>query len=113
VQAIRIAANGVPAQIERQTVVDVATIGFRRRFDETLRVSDDFDGTTTAEDNQTSLVGKNILHNVLTSELRQTALRRTLQESASAGDSGLLAMTDYCDSTYFSQAYVGTERIFS
>jgi hypothetical protein len=100
---IRIAANGVPPQTDNQTASDEAVLGSSKPFTEALG----------AGDAQTASFGKNMVENLPVTELRTVALQRTLQESASAGDSGLLAMTDYCDSTYFSQAYVGTERIFS
>ena len=113
VQVVRIAAGGVPPQLEHQFMADLTLLGVNKNFHDTVGVTDDFYGTATIDDEQTNFVGKNLTENLPTSELRTVALQRTLQESASAGDSGLLAMTDYCDSTYFSQAYVGTERIFS
>ena len=113
VQVVRIAAGGVPPQNEHQTVADLYQSTLSKFFFETLAVTDDLDGTTTTEDDQTTELGKNIVQPVTTSELRSVDLARTLQESVGANSSGLLAMTDYCDSTYFSQAYVGTERNFS
>jgi hypothetical protein len=113
VQVVRIAATGVPAQIENQTASDTTALGVSKNFADVVGVTDDFFGAATIDDEQTNFVGKNLTENLPTSELRTVALQRTLQESANVGSSGLLAMTDYCDSTYFSQAYVGTERIFS
>lgn len=113
VQVVRIAAGGVPPQLDEQFAADLAALGVQKVFSDAVGVTDDFLGQAVIDDDQITLVGKNLTENLPTSELRTVALQRTLQESASAGDSGLLAMTDYCDSTYFSQAYVGTERIFS
>lgn len=41
-----------------------------------------------------------------------TGLSKELFESLTAGDSGLLFMTDYADITYFAEDYVGTSRTF-
>jgi hypothetical protein len=113
VLVVRIAAAGVPAQLENQDASDTTALGVNKNFTDFVGVTDDFYGEATIDDEQTNFVGKNLTENLPTSELRTVALQRTLQESANVGSSGLLAMTDYCDSTYFSQAYVGTERIFS
>lgn len=113
VDVVRIAAGGVPPQLDAQFAADLAALGVRKNFADSVGVSDDIYGEATIDDEQTTFVGKNLPENLTASELRTVALQRTLQESASANSSGLLAMTDYCDSTYFSQAYVGTERIFS
>jgi hypothetical protein len=113
VQVVRIAAGGVPPQNENQDASDTTALGVNKNFADFVGVTDDFYGEATIDDEQTNFVGKNLTENLPTSELRTVALQRTLQESANVGSSGLLAMTDYCDSTYFSQAYVGTERIFS
>jgi hypothetical protein len=113
VDVVRIAAGGVPPQNENQTAFDTTAVGVNKNFFDTVGVTDDIYGEATIDDEQTNFVGKNLTENLLTSELRTVALQRTLQESANVGSSGLLAMTNYCDSTYFSQAYVGTERIFS
>lgn len=113
VQIVRIAAGGVPQQFENQTMVDLAALGVSKNFHDSVGVTDDLYGEATIDDEQVTFVGKNLPENLTATELRTLALQRTLQESANVGSSGLLAMTDYCDSTYFSQAYVGTERIFS
>lgn len=113
VLVVRIAAAGVPAQIDNQDASDTTALGVNKNFADVVGVTDDIYGEAVIDDEQTTFVGKNLTENLPTSELRTVALQRTLQESANAGSSGLLAMTDYCDSTYFSQAYVGTERIFS
>lgn len=113
VQVIRIAAEGVPEQRENQTATDITALGVNKRFADAVKTTDDFFGAANLDDDQITFVGKNLTENLTATELRTVALQRTLQESAGATSSGLLAMTDYCDSTYFSQAYVGTERIFS
>lgn len=113
VNVVRIAAGGVPPQVDNQFASDTTSVGVNKVFADVLGATDDFLGEATIDDDQVTLVGKNLTENLPTSELRTVTLQRTLQESATAADSGLLAMTDYCDSTYFSQAYVGTERIFS
>lgn len=113
VQVVRIAAGGVPPQNENQTASDTTALGVNKNFSDTIKTTDDFFGTANLDDDQITFVGKNLTENLTAAELRTVALQRTLQESANAGSNGLLAMTDYCDSTYFSQAYVGMERIFS
>lgn len=113
VEVVRIAAGGVPPQNENQSATDTAALGVSKNFADSVGVTDDFFGNANIDDDQITFVGKNLTENLVAAELRTVALQRTLQESVNAGSSGLLAMTDYCDSTYFSQAYVGTERIFS
>ena len=113
VQVVRIAAGGVPAQAEAKYATDLAALGLQKNFADLVGVTDDFFGEATIDDEQVVIVGKNLTENLPLTELRTVALQRTLQESATANSSGLVAMTDYCDSAYFSQAYVGTERIFS
>jgi hypothetical protein len=113
VQVVRIAAGGVPAQVEAKLAVDFAALGVQKNFADAIGVTDDFLGVANTDDDQITFMGKNLVENLPISELRTVALQRTLQESAQVGSSGLVAMTDYCDSAYFSQAYVGTERIFS
>lgn len=113
VQVVRIAAGGVPAQVEDKHATDLAALGVQKNFADVVGVTDDFLGEATIDDDQVTFVGKNLTENLPLTELRTVALQRTLQESATANSSGLVAMTDYCDSAYFSQAYVGTERIFS
>jgi hypothetical protein len=113
VLVVRIAAGGVPAQTEDKYAVDFAALGVQKNFADAVGVTDDFFGEATIDDEQVTFIGKNLLETLPTTDLRTLTLRRTLQESTNAGSSGLLAMTDYCDSTYFSQAYVGTERNFS
>jgi len=113
VEVVRIAAGGVPPQLDEQTVADLAALGVSKNFSEVVEVTDDLYGVANIDDDQVNFVGKNVSEILASSELRTVSLQRTLAESASANSTGLLAMTDYCDSAYFSQAYVGTERIFS
>lgn len=113
VLVVRIAAGGVPAQVETEYAVDFAALGVQKNFTDAVGVTDDFFGEATIDDDQVTFVGKNLFETLPTTDLRTLTLRRTLQESTNAGSSGLLAMTNYCDSTYFSQAYVGIERNFS
>ena len=113
VEVVRIAAGGVPPQLDNQFLADTASLGVNKNFYDNVGVTDDVYGEANVDDDQITFVGKNLPEPVLTSELRTVGLQRILAETATVGSSGVLALTDYCDSTYFSQAYVGTERIFS
>lgn len=113
VDVIRIAANGVPPQIENQTVSDLYAPNVFKNFAETLTVSDDFDGATTTEDNQTTAFTKGLSEPLSALEQRTAFLQKPTAEALAANDSGVLFWTNYCDSTYFSQGYVGQERSFT
>ena len=103
----------MPPQLDNQFLADTASLGVNKNFYDNVGVTDDVYGEANVDDDQITFVGKNLPEPVLTSELRTVGLQRILAETATVGSSGVLALTDYCDSTYFSQAYVGTERIFS
>ena len=103
----------VPEQIERQQVTDSASLGPSKVFNEALRVTDDYMGVANVDDDETLAFGKNISEQLNVSEQRNVSLQRTNAEPLGANDSGLLFWTDYCDSTYFTQSYVGQERTFT
>jgi hypothetical protein len=113
IEVVRIAEGGVPPQLDDQFATDFAALGTNKNLNDNVGVTDDFYGQANIDDDQVTFLGKNLPEPLLTSELRSVELQRTLQETATVGSSGLIALTDYCDSAYFSQAYVGTERIFS
>jgi hypothetical protein len=113
IQVIRIAAAGVPPQYDDQYATDQASWGLRKNFSEVLTATDDFDGALTTEDDQTSKFDKQITDPVTLLEVQNFNLQRTLSETQSATDTGYLFLTDYCDISYFSQPYVGQERIFT
>ena len=46
-------------------------------------------------------------------EQRAVAMQKPLAETLAANDSGLLFWTNYCDSTYFTQGYVGQQRVIT
>lgn len=110
---VRIAANGVPPQIEAQTIADLYSPHLTKPFFETLRATDDFDGQTSTEDDQTTVFGKNISQFIFAMEQKTAALQKPRADTFAANDSGVLFWTNYCDSTYFSQGYVGQERTFT
>jgi hypothetical protein len=113
VDIVRIAAGGVPAQFENQYATDTSSLGVNKNFTDSLAATDDFDGTLTTEDDQTAKFDKNIVEPLTLIEVQKFDLQRTLSETLGANDSGYLFLTDYCDSTYFSQSYVGQERVFT
>lgn len=113
VDVIRIAADGVPPQIENKIITDTYAPNFFKNVAEVLSATDDFDGTTTTEDDQTTAFSKVVVENLSAIELKTFSLQRTNTETVSANDTGVLFWTDYCDSTYFSQGYVGQERTFT
>lgn len=113
VDVIRIAANGVPPQIEHQAVADTYAPEVFKNFADAITVTDDFDGATTTEDSQTTAFVKGLSEPLFAVEQRLVALQKPTAESLTANDTGVLFWTNYCDSTYFSQGYVGQERSFS
>ena len=112
VEVVRISASGVPPQQENQFFTDLAALGINKNLNDNVGVTDDVYGEANIDDDQVTFVGKNVPQTVSASDLRATALQRTLQESLSATATGLVSVTNYCDSTYFSQAYVGIEQTF-
>lgn len=113
IDVIRIAANGVPPQLENQYATDQASWGLQKTFAEVLTATDDFDGTLTTEDDQTTKLDKKFSESVSLLEVQKFDLQRTLSETQSAADTGYLFLTDYCDISYFSEPFVGQERIFT
>lgn len=113
VNIVRIAAGGVPAQFENQYATDTSSLGINKNFTDFIAATDNFDGTLTTEDDQTATFYKNVVEPLTLIEVQKFDLQRTLSETLGADDSGYLFLTDYCDSTYFSQSYVGQERIFT
>lgn len=113
IDVIRIAANGVPPQLENQYATDQASWGLQKTFAEVLTATDDFDGTLTTEDDQTTKLDKRFSESVSLLEVQKFDLQRTLSETQSATDTGYLFLTDYCDISYFSEPFVGQERIFT
>ena len=110
---IRIAAAGVPQQFEELGVADLAAVLAHKYFGETLSTTDDLLHEANADDDQTVSFGKHIAENQYVSEQRAVSLQRGYAEMLGANDSGVLFLTDYSDSTYFSQSYVGAEQTFS
>jgi hypothetical protein len=114
VDVIRIAANGVPPQYEPQTATDDYAPELFKPFHDSVSVTDDFDGTTSTEDDQTVAFGKFKNETLFATEQRTASMQKPLApEELAANDSGVLFWTNYCDSTYFSQGYVGQERTFT
>ena len=110
---VRIAASGVPAQIENLHVNDVAAVLAKKFFNELLEVTDDFLHETNVDDDQTTSLIKNIPEVLQPTEQRSFSLQRRYSDSLGANSSGVLFWTNYSDSTYFSQSYVGNEQIFN
>jgi hypothetical protein len=111
---VRIAASGVPAQIEHLNVSELAALLTRKFFFESLDATDDFLQETTVDDDQTVTFKKNVPELLQTVERRSFSMQRSpISETIGANDSGSLFWTDYCDSSYFSQSYVGQERTFT
>tara|TARA_B110000305_G_C19331738_1_gene584326 strand:+ start:63 stop:1040 length:978 start_codon:yes stop_codon:yes gene_type:complete len=109
---IVITAKNVPPQLDNQLLLDLAALGVNKNINDNIGVTDDVYGEANIGDDQIAFVGKSLPQTVSTSDLRAIALQRTLQESAGAAATGVVALTNYCDSTYFSQAYVGIEQTF-
>ena len=112
-QVVRIKASGIPQQLESSTTADIALLGLRKNFLENQQTTDDFYGVANADDDQLFLYGKNFVEPLSALEVRSYRLQRGLSEAVTAGDTGYIFWTDYCDSTYFTQSYVGNERIFT
>lgn len=110
---IRIAAAGVPPQIEHLHVGDVAGVLAHKFFHELIDATDDFLHEMTVDDDQTVTFKKNVPEVLHTVERRSFSMQRGNAETLGANDSGVLFWTDYCDSTYFSQSFVGNERTFT
>ena len=111
---VRIAASGVPAQIEHLHVSELAALLTRKFFFESLEATDDFLHETNVDDDQTVTFKKNVPELLQTVERRSFSMQRSpISETIGANDSGSLFWTDYCDSSYFSQSYVGQERTFT
>jgi len=110
--------SDVNSSIFGKALSDTGTLSESKTFDISKAVSDvvdaadDFDGTATAEDDQTMqfvTIRSDIAH---TSDIHVPLVGKGLAEQASTGDSGSLRMTDYCDVSYFTDIYVGTSLTF-
>jgi len=114
VDVIRIAASGVPPQLDSQYVTDAYANEHGKNFAESLYTSDDFLGEATADDDQTLAFRKNLPENLFATEQVTASMQKPMApEELAANDSGSLFWTNYCDSTYFTQGYVGQERAFT
>jgi len=98
---IRIAASGVPPQSDHQYATDLYASTYGKNVFEALKATDDFLGEANADDDQTVQFTKAVPENLFATERVTASLQRPFAE---------LFMTNYCDSTYFSQGYVGQER---
>lgn len=77
-----------------------------------LDATDDFNGVTTTEDDQTMQFSTSRAEVATVSDLSNRVAGKGLTEMVDTGDSGSLRMTDYCDVNYFAESYVGTSLNF-
>jgi hypothetical protein len=110
---IRIAAAGVPAQYELQQIGDDYASTYYKNLSEALSTTEDFLGAAFLDDDQTLTFRKFTPENLFATERIAASLQRPHAETLEASSSGLLFWTNYSDSTYFAQGYVGQERNFT
>jgi hypothetical protein len=85
---------------------------FRRSFTEIVGATDDLDGTSVADDDQTIKFGKILQQSAHSAEVLIFEMAKVLSHGAESSESGSGRMQDYCDFDYFAEDYVGVSFTF-
>lgn len=96
-------ATAIPIQYDSTSISEVIQRLFTKTFTESSYLADI----------QTTQFGKNVTESLSAADQRSVSMQRSNSEPLTANDSGVLFWTNYCDSSYFSQSYVGNERTFT
>ena len=88
------------------------SVVYERTISDVFSVTDDVDGSATANDDQELSFIKVTSNSFSLLDSQLFNLAKNILESSSVGDSGQLIMQNYAEATYFAADYVGSAQSF-
>jgi hypothetical protein len=95
-------------KVEQISVADVDTISYQKNLFDSVEEEDGADILSALQ----HAIAKSFGNQVFATEARSLIFTTSRVESVSAADAGLVSAQDYCDPTYFAEAYVGVSQSF-